>query len=157
MSKMNSTSHKVYSAMYLLVTAVIGVYCALNATYNVLVGGSPFYFFAIMVLWVQSFFALYSSEKSRNLAGFGLVILVIGLVYTYGFTFLGHLKAIVLLPSICFTLFGLPSIAQNAVKINTLKTVLMFSLFALAAIQYYEITLLKNYYNTLPTVASWAR
>ena len=155
MARINSISHKFYSVIYLLIITIIGVVCALNATYDVMIGGTPFYFFAIVVLALQSIFALRESERSRNLAGLGLILLVIGLIYSYGFMFLTHLKAIVLLPSVCLTLFGIPSIAQHPQKLNLLKAVLLCSLIALAAVQYYELSLLKGYYDSLPYNGSW--
>lgn len=69
MARINSISHKFYSVIYLLIITIIGVVCALNATYDVMIGGTPFYFFAIVVLALQSIFALRESERSRNLAG----------------------------------------------------------------------------------------
>ncbi|MPW45160.1 hypothetical protein D7V21_01150 [Acinetobacter guerrae] len=157
MTRINSISHKFYSVIYLLIIAMIGVFCALNATYDVMIGGTPFYFFAVLVLALQSIFALRESERSRNIAGLGLIVLVMGLVYSYGFMFLTHLKAIVLLPSICLTLFGLPSISQHPQKAYLLKTVLLISLIALAAIQYYELSMLKGYYDSLPNNGSWQK
>ena len=157
MSKISGVSHRLYSAAYFLVIAMIGFYCALNATYNVMVGGTPFYFFAVLVLTLQSLFALRDSERSRNLAGLGLILLVVWLVYTYGFMFLNHLKAIVLLPSICLTLFGLPSIYQYPNRLNILKTILLITLIVLAAAQYYELNILKGYYDSLPNNGSWQR
>ncbi|MBJ9985671.1 hypothetical protein IAE19_09480 [Acinetobacter sp. S40] len=155
MSKISGVSHKLYSGLYLLIIAMIGIYCALNATYNVMIGGTPFYFFAVLVLFLQSIFALRESERSRNLAGFGLILLVMGLVYTYGLMFLTHLKAIVLLPSICLTLFGLPSISQHPSKSYLLKMTLLIALIALAYVQYYELSMLKGYYDSLPENGSW--
>lgn len=150
MSKINGISPKFYSALYLCAISLVGVYCALNAIYNVMIGGSPFYFFAVLVLFLQSIFALRDSEQSRNLAGFGLILLVIGLIYAYGFTFLTHLKTVVLVPSILLTLFGLPTIYKDSHKLNFLKIALLISLIGLAAIQYYELSMLKEYYDSLP-------
>ena len=156
MAKVSSVSHKLYAALYVLVVAMIGLYCVLNATYSVIIGGTPFYFFAILVLALQSIFALRDSERSRNLAGLGLVILVAGLVYTYGFMFLTHLKAIVLIPSICLTLFGLSSIYQYPQRLYILKMIFIIALIALAAVQYYELDMLKGYYDSLPNAGgSW--
>ncbi|WP_130802214.1 hypothetical protein [Acinetobacter ihumii] len=155
MSKVSDVSHKLYAALYFLIVAMIGIYCALNATYNVIIGGTPFYFFAVLVLALQSIFALRNSERSRNLAGLGLLVLVVGLVYTYGFMFLTHLKAVVLIPSICLTVFGLPSIYQHPHRLYILKIVFIVALIALAAVQYYELDMLKGYYDSLPNAGSW--
>jgi hypothetical protein len=54
--------------------------------------GALRFIFAIVVLALQSIFALRESERSRNLAGLGLILLVIGLIYSYGFMFLIILK-----------------------------------------------------------------
>ncbi len=52
MARINSISHKFYSVIYLLIITIIGVVCALNATYDVMIGGTPFYF---LLLWCLHF------------------------------------------------------------------------------------------------------
>jgi hypothetical protein len=134
MARINSISHKFYSVIYLLIITIIGVICALNATYDVMIGGTPFYF-CYCGACTQSIFALRESERSRNLAGLGLILLVIGLIYSCGFMFLTHLKAIVLLPSVCLTLFGIPSISTPAkTSFTQNRTVMLTNCFGSGSI-----------------------
>ncbi|WP_288390099.1 hypothetical protein [uncultured Acinetobacter sp.] len=157
MANTRETSHKIYSTLYMLVLVVIGMYCVLNATYTAIIGGTTFYFFASVILFVQSVMALRPSEHTRNLAGFGLIVLVAVLLYTHGLSFLSHLKAVALLPAIALTLFGLPALSNEPKKLNALKTILLMSFIILAAVQYYELDYLKGYYDSLHNGETWQK
>lgn len=157
MAKARETSQKLYSTFYVLILVIIGVYCLLNATYNAIIGGTTFYFFANIILFFQAVMALRPSEHTRNLAGLGLVMMIVGLLYTYGLGFLSHAKAVVLFPSIALTLFGLPKIVDHPKKLNILKIGLLLSCIALAAVQYYELDSLKGYYDSLHNGETWQK
>lgn len=157
MARARETSQKLYSTFYVLMLVIIGVYCLLNATYTAIIGGTTFYFFANIILFFQAVMALRPSEHTRNLAGLGLVVMIFGLLYTYGLGFLSHAKAVVLFPSIALTLFGLPKIVDHPKKLNILKISLLLSFITLAAVQYYELDSLKGYYDSLHSGETWQK
>lgn len=157
MARARETSQKLYSTFYVLILVIIGVYCFLNATYTAIIGGTTFYFFANIILFFQAVMALRPSEHTRNLAGLGLVVMIFGLLYTHGLSFLSHAKAVVLFPSIALTLFGIPKIVDHPKKLNILKIGLLLSFITLAAVQYYELDSLKGYYDSLHSGETWQK
>ncbi|MHA3891600.1 hypothetical protein [Acinetobacter sp. GXMZU3951] len=155
MAKPTELSPKVYTLFYMLIIFLILAYCVLNATYTVIIGGTTFYFFASMILILQSIFALRTSLDSRIYASLGLVLLIIGLLYTHGLDFLSHLKAIVLIPSLILTLFGLDNLYKHPTRLLLLKVALIISLLLVAYSQYYDLVELQNYYNSLHNGETW--
>jgi hypothetical protein len=155
MAKTTELTHRLYTLIYFVIIFVILAYCVLNAMYTVIIGGTTFYLFASFVLVLQSIFALRTSLDSRIYASLGLVLLIIGLLYTHGLDFLSHLKAVVLIPALILTLFGLDNLYKQPTRLMLLKIGLVMGLLLLAYSQYYELVELQNYYNSLHNGETW--
>ncbi|MCJ8160349.1 hypothetical protein [Acinetobacter zhairhuonensis] len=155
MAKTTELTHRLYTLIYFVIIFVILAYCVLNAMYTVIIGGTTFYLFASFVLVLQSIFALRTSLDSRIYASLGLVLLIIGLLYTHGLDFLSHLKAVVLIPALILTLFGLDNLYKPPTRLMLLKIGLVMGLLLLAYSQYYELVELQNYYNSLHNGETW--
>lgn len=151
MAQTTTLTHKFYISVIFLLLA----YCILNATYTVIIGGTTFYFFASIILSLQCIFTLRSAVNIRIYASLGLVILFIALLYTHGFDFLTHLKTVVLLPSIILSILSVAFPYKNPAHLKMLKIAFILSLILLAYSQYYDLTVLKNYYDSLHTGESW--
>ena len=155
MAKTTELTHRLYTLIYFVIIFVILAYCVLNAMYKVIIGGTTFYLFASFILVIQCIFALRTSLDSRIYASLGLVLLIVGLLYTHGLDFLSHLKAIILIPALMLTLFGLDSIYKHPTRLMLLKIGLVQGLLLLAYSQYYELVELQNYYNSLHNGETW--
>ena len=155
MAKTTELTHRLYALIYIVIIFVILAFCVLNATYTVIIGGTTFYLFASFILVLQCIFALRTSLDSRIYASLGLVLLIVGLLYTHGLDFLSHLKAIVLIPALILTLFGLDNIYKHPKRLMLLKIGLVIGLLLLAYSQYYELVELQNYYNSLHNGETW--
>ncbi|NCI77156.1 hypothetical protein FM020_10035 [Acinetobacter tandoii] len=155
MAKTTELTHRLYTLIYFVIIFVILAYCVLNAMYTVIIGGTTFYLFASFILVLQCIFALRTSLDSRIYASLGLVLLIVGLLYTHGLDFLSHLKAIVLIPALMLTLFGLDSLYKHPTRLMLLKIGLVMGLLLLAYSQYYELVELQNYYNSLHNGETW--
>ena len=155
MAKTTELTHRLYALIYIVIIFVILAFCVLNATYTVIIGGTTFYLFASFILVLQCIFALRTSLDSRIYASLGLVLLIVGLLYTHGLDFLSHLKAIVLIPALVLTLFGLDNIYKHPKRLMLLKIGLVIGLLLLAYSQYYELVELQNYYNSLHNGETW--
>lgn len=155
MAKTTELTHRLYTLIYFVIIFVILAYCVLNAMYTVIIGGTTFYLFASFILVLQCIFALRTSLDSRIYASLGLVLLIVGLLYTHGLDFLSHLKAIVLIPALMLTLFGLDNLYKHPIRLLLLKVGLVIALLLLAYSQFYELVELQNYYNSLHNGETW--
>lgn len=155
MSKTTELTHRLYTLMYFLIIFLILAYCVLNAIYTVIIGGTTFYLFASFILTLQCIFALRTSLDSRIYASLGVVLLIIGLLYTHGLDFLNHLKAIVLVPALILTAFGLDNLYRKPNRLACLKIGLVISLLLVAYSQYYDLVELQNYYDSLHNGETW--
>ena len=77
------------------------------------------------------------------------------MLYNHGLDFLSHLKAIILIPALMLTLFGLDSIYKHPTRLMLLKIGLVLGLLLLVYSQYYELVELQNYYNSLHNGETW--
>lgn len=155
MVKTTKLIQQLYMQLYLFLAFLLLAYCILSATYTVIIGGMTFYFFANIILTLQYIFALRTSTNSRIYTYLGLIILIIGLLYTHGLNFLNHLKAIILIPSFVLTLFSIDYLNKNPTRLNILKASLLLGLLLLAYSQYYDLLTLRNYYDSLHNGESW--
>jgi len=149
MAKTTELTHRLYTLMYFLIIFLILAYCVLNAIYTVIIG------FASFILTLQCIFALRTSLDSRIYASLGVVLLIIGLLYTHGLDFLNHLKAIVLVPALILTAFGLDNLYRKPNRLACLKIGLVISLLLVAYSQYYDLVELQNYYDSLHNGETW--
>jgi hypothetical protein len=155
MAKTTELTHRLYTLMYFLIIFLILAYCVLNAIYTVIIGGTTFYLFASFILTLQCIFALRTSLDSRIYASLGVVLLIIGLLYTHGLDFLNHLKAIVLVPALILTAFGLDNLYRKPNRLTCLKIGLIIGLLLVAYCQYYDLVELQNYYDSLHNGETW--
>lgn len=116
---------------------------------------SRFYLFATFILAFQCNFALRTSLHDRIYTSLGLVLLIIGLLYTHGIHFLNHLKTIVLVPALILTAFGIDNLYRKPNRLSCLKVGLILGLLLLAYIQYYDLVELQNYYDSLHNDETW--
>ena len=155
MAKTTELTHRLYTLMYFLIIFLILAYCVLNAIYTVIIGGTTFYLFASFILTLQCIFALRTSLDSRIYASLGVVLLIIGLLYTHGIHFLNHLITIVLVPALILTAFGLDNLYRKPNRLACLKIGLVISLLLVAYSQYYDLVELQNYYDSLHNGETW--
>ena len=151
MAQTTALIHKIYIGVIFLLLA----YCILNASYTVVIGGTTFYFFASIILSLQCIFALRCSLNTHIYVCLGLVILIIGLLSAHGLDFLTHLKTVVLVPSIILSILSVAVPYKNPTHLKMLKMGLILSLLLLAYSQYYDLAVLKNYYDSLHNGESW--
>ena len=155
MAKTTELTHRIYTLIYLVIIFLLLAYCVLNAIYTVIIGGTTFYLFASFILILQCIFALRTALDSRIYASLGLVLLIIGLLYTHGLDFLNHLKAIVLIPALILTFFGLDNLYKHSTRLMCLKIGLIIGLLLVGYSQYYDLVELQNYYHSLHNGETW--
>lgn len=148
-------SHILYTKLYSFALSVLLAYCLFNAIYTFIIGGTGFYLFATFILAFQCNFALRTSLHDRIYTSLGIVLLIIGLLYTHGIHFLNHLKTIVLVPSLILTAFGIDNLYRKPNRLSCLKVGLILGLLLLAYIQYYDLVELQNYYDSLHNDETW--
>ena len=154
MAKTTELTHRLCTLIYFVILFVIIAYCLLNAMYTVIIGGYDILSLCQFSTGSTAYFALRTSLDSCIYANLGLVLLIVGLLYTHRLDFLSHLKAIVLIPALMLTLFSLHSIYKHPTRLMLLKIGLMLALL-LAYSQYYELVELQNYYNSLHNGETW--
>ena len=148
-------SHTLYTKLYSLVLFVLLAYCLFNAIYSVIIGGKSAYLFSGLVLIFQTILVFKASLNKKIYNVFGLIGLILCLVYLHHWAFLFQHESIAILPSVILTLLSLGYFSQQHLRLNVLMVALLFGLFILAYTQYHDLNTLQNYYNSLHTGETW--
>ena len=85
----------------------------------------------------------------------GFIGLILILIYLNHWTFLSQHESIAILPSVILTLLSLGYFSQQQLRLNLLKTALIFGLLVLGYMQYDDLNTLQNYYDSLHTGETW--
>ena len=148
-------SHTLYVKLYSFVLSVLLAYCLFNAIYSVIIGGKSVYLLSGLILIFQTINVFKVSENKKVYNHMGLIGLILSLIYLNDWRFLSQPESIAILPSVILTLLSLGYFPQQHLRLNLLKTALIFGLLVLAYTQYYDLNTLQNYYNSLHTGETW--
>lgn len=144
-----------YNLSYVLLNIILLGYCFINAAYIVIIGGTSFYFFTVLILIMQSFLIIFIKRNLTFYSCFGLVALIILFIDMNGFKVENIHMSIALLPAFCLAVQKSSFIYTHMLRFKFLKITFICVLLLLAINQYYELNELKSYYATLHTGESW--
>ena len=148
-------SHILYTKLYTFVLSVLLAYCLFNAIYSVIIGGKSAYLFSSLILIFQIITVFKASANKKIYNYMGLIGLILILLYLNDWRFLSQPESIAILPSVILTLLSLGYFSQQHLRLNLLKTALIFGLFILAYTQQHDLNTLQNYYDSLHTGETW--
>ena len=148
-------SHILYAKLYSFVLSVLLAYCLFNAIYSVIIGGKSAYLFSSLILIFQIITVFKASANKKIYNYMGLIGLILILLYLNDWRFLSQPESIAILPSVILTLLSLGYFSQQHLRLNLLKTALIFGLFILAYTQQHDLNTLQNYYDSLHTGETW--
>ncbi len=148
-------SHTLYVKLYAFVLYVLLAYCLFNAIYSVIIGGKSAYLFSGLILIFQTVTVFKASVNKKIYNYMGLIGLILILIYLNDWRLLSQPESIAILPSVILTLLSLGYFPQQHLRLNLLKTALIFGLLVLAYTQYHDLNTLQNYYNSLHTGETW--